>query len=471
MSSTKDFEKLKEQGEAPDWQTIVGYETIKNGYLSKGETPKDAYMRVASTAAKRLYRPELTDIFFEAMWKGWLCPASPVFSNTGTEKGLPISCFINEIQDSMISIMEGNVELSMLTKGGGGVGMDYNNVRGTGRNIKNNGKSNGVIPWMKISDTIISSTNQGSTRRGACSYNLSIRHSDIKDFLRIRKPEGDLNRQCLNSNHCVQIPDEFMDKLTKGGKEEAELWELLMKMRHETGQPYIQYIDTCNDKAPQVYKDRGMEIKNTNICSEILGYTDKNHTIVCCLSSLNLGKFTEWEHYSFSNGMTLPEVGTWFLDGIMSEFIKKARNKPGFEKAINFAYKGRMLGLGVLGLHTYFQEKKVPFTSMLSTSYTHRIFKFIRNYADKASRDLATVYGEPEWCEGSGYRNTHRLALAPTVSNSTIAGGMSPGIEPIKSNVFSWDSAKGNFIIKNPTLKRLLEERGKNTSEVWKQIN
>ena len=454
----------------PEWFTEGGLNTISKGYLLKGENVFDAYQRVAHAAAINLEKPELEQYFYEALIKNWLCPASPVLSNLGTTRALPISCFGIDIGDSIYKIASGSLELMMLTKSGGGVGIGLSRIRGRGSLIKNNGHSEGVIPWSKRYDTDILSTNQGSVRRGAASVNLNVEHDDVDEFLRIRRAQGDVNRQCLNLNHCIQITDGFMERMLSGGKKEQELWINILKTRFETGEPYLHFIDTTNRNKPEAYKNNNLDVSMTNICSEITLYTDEDHSFVCCLSSLNLTRFEEWEKYKFDNGMTLPELGIWFLDGVLQDFINRGQHIQGLEKAVRSAEKGRALGLGVLGWHTFLQRKELPFIGFQSMKWTNRIFKFIKSEAEKASRDLAIEYGEPEWCQGTGKRNSHLLALAPTVSNSVISGGVSASIEPIRANCYNLKGAKGVSIVKNQELENLLKQYGHNTKKVWQSI-
>lgn len=453
----------------PEWMSQMGIDTVSKGYLQENENVFEAYDRIARTASRQLGKPELTKFFKEALEKNWLCPASPVFSNLGTDRGLPISCFGMDVNDSIFDIAMGSVELMMMTKSGGGVGIGLNRIRGRGKGITGNGQSEGIVPWAKRYDSDIISTNQGSVRRGAASVNLNIEHLDIDEFIRIRRPEGDPNRQCLNLHHAVQVTDRWMESMLSGDEEKRELWKEILKSRVETGEPYLHFIDTTNDNRPDSYKNFGLEVSMTNICSEITLYTDKDHSFVCCLSSLNLSRYEEWAEYKFENGMTLPELSTWFLEGVITEFVLKAEKIKGLEKAVLSAIKGGALGLGVLGWHSFLQKKKLPFNSLVSSAYNKKIFKFIDEESEKASRNMAAVYGEREWTFGTGLRNTHRMALAPTYSNSIISNA-SAGIEPMRANAYNMKSAKGTFLYKNPYLVEVLDELNKNETEVWKDI-
>ena len=448
----------------PEWMNEMSLATISKGYLMPGETPKKAYKRVSDAVAVRLKRPDLAAKFFKYMWKGWLNLASPVLSNTGTERGLPISCFGIDTPDSIRGIGLTNAELMRLSSLGGGVGVSLSRIRSRGSVIGENGYSEGVVPWAKIYDSTIIATNQGAVRRGAASVNLDINHGDIKEFLQIRRPKGDPNRQCLNLHQCVVVDDEFMQKLERRDPEAIELWLEILKSRVETGEPYVMFKDNVNKDNPQAYVKNNLEVTMTNICTEITLYTDEEHSFICCLSSVNLAKYDEWKDTD------LIETAIYFLDGVLEEFLYKTNGRDSLIRSHRSAKKGRAIGLGVLGWHTFLQEKGLPFSSVASTAWTNKIFSQIKTQAEAASRQLVEEYGEPEWCKGTGMRNTHLLAIAPTVSNSTISGGVSAGIEPIPANIYTFNSGKGTFIRKNPVLEKYLEDRGHNTDEVWDQI-
>ena len=449
----------------PAWgDTDVYKKTISGGYLYNGESPRDAYMRVSNTVAKRLYRPELAETFFEYIWKGWLCLASPVLSNTGIDRGLPISCFGIDVADSIQDIGKKNLEMMLLAKHGGGVGIGINMIRPAGAKITGNGTSDGVVPFCKIYDSTILATNQGSVRRGAASVNINIDHDDFEEWLEIREPKGDVNRQSLNLHQCTVVGDKFMRRLISGDNEARKKWGKLLQKRKATGEPYILFKGNTNKQNPQAYKDNALKVHMTNICSEITLHTDENHSFVCCLSSLNLAKYDEWKNTNIIYD------SIWFLDGVLEEFIQRAKYRKGFENSVRSAEKGRALGLGVLGWHTYLQEKGLPFEGLLAQYETRRIFSQIKIESERASMALADVYGEPLWCVGTGFRNTHLRAIAPTVSNSKLSGNVSPGIEPWAANVFTEQSAKGTFIRKNPTLVKVLEKAKINTKETWDKI-
>jgi len=465
---------MKNYGEENGWEIDVDFpswgnneiyiKTISKTYLQAGEKPKDAYWRVATAVAKRLEKPQLATKFFDYMWKGWLCLATPVLANTGTDRGLPISCFGIDVGDSIYEIGSKNLELMLLAKHGGGVGIGINMIRPAGTKITGNGTSDGVVPFCKIYDSTILATNQGSVRRGAASVNIKIEHKDFEDFLEIREPKGDVNRQSLNLHQCVVISDRFMKKLEEGELDARRKWGKLLQKRKATGEPYIMYKGNVNKANPEMYKKNGLKVHMTNICSEIVLHTDEQHSFVCCLSSLNLAKYDEWKDTD------LVYTSTIFLDGVLEEFIQRAKNLKGFENSVRSAERGRALGLGVLGWHTYLQQKGLPFEGLQAQFETRKIFSQLKIESERASRWLATEYGEPLWCKESGMRNTHLRAVAPTVSNSKLSGNVSSGIEPWAANVFTEQTSKGTFIRKNPELKKVLKKIGFDTKETWDKI-
>jgi ribonucleoside-diphosphate reductase alpha chain len=449
----------------PTWgDTEVYKKTITGGYLLQGESPKDAYWRVANTVARRLYKPEMAYKFFDYIWEGWLCLASPVLSNTGTDRGLPISCFGIDVADSIQDIGQKNLEMMLLAKHGGGVGIGVNMIRPAGARITGNGTSDGVVPFCKIYDSTILATNQGSVRRGAASVNINIEHDDFLDWLEIREPKGDVNRQSLNLHQCAVVGDKFMRKLESGDQEARKRWSKLLQKRKATGEPYILFKGNTNKVNPEAYKTNGLKVHMTNICSEITLHTDESHSFVCCLSSLNLEKYDEWKDTN------LVYDAIWFLDGVLEEFIQRAKGLRGFENSVRSAVKGRALGLGVLGWHSLLQKNGIAFEGLLAQFKTREIFSKIKIETERASRALAEVYGEPLWCAGTGMRNTHLRAVAPTVSNSKLSGNVSPGIEPWAANVFTEQSAKGTFIRKNNELKKVFRKIGIDTKETWDKV-
>lgn len=467
MKKKTKLEELKEQGLAPQWMTEEGFATISKGYMLEGENPREMYRRVARSAAVSINEPELEDEFFEIMYdKNWLCPASPVLSNLGTNRGLPISCYGIDTPDSVDGIYKSVHEMAMLTKHGGGVGISLSRIRGRGELIRGgaNGKSEGIVPWAKCYDTAIVATSQGNVRRGAASLNLEVDHKDFEEFLNIRRPKGDVNRQCLNIHQCAVVTDDFMNRVEKGNLDARVKWIELLKTRLETGEPYIMFKDSVNNANPLAYTKNNLEVTMTNICSEITLYTDELHSFICCLSSLNLVRFDEWKD---SN---LVALTVKFLNGVLNEFIDRAKNIPGFERVVRSALKGRAIGIGVLGWHTLLQQKGHSFDSFEAMMLNAQVFRTINENAISASQEMAKIHGEPEWCKGTGMYNTHLVAIAPTRSNSIISGDVSPGIEPIIANAYTDKTAKGVFIRKNKALAKVLEKYNKNTQEIWSQI-
>ena len=451
----------------PVWGNTEEYiKTISNGYLIGRETPKDAYTRVCRAITNRLNQTQaFEDKLFTYIWNNWLCLATPVLANTGTDRGLPISCFGVDVGDSIQDIGNKNLEMMLLAKHGGGVGVGMNMLRPAGSPISNsNGTTDGVVPFCKIYDSTILATSQGNVRRGAASINLNIEHDDFWEWIEIREPKGDVNRQCLNLHQCVVISDKFMRKLEDGDQESRRRWAKVLQKRKATGEPYVMFRGNVNKANPEMYKKNGLKVFMTNICSEIALYTDESHSFVCCLSSLNLAKYDEWKDTD------LVYTATFFLDGVLEEFIQKAKNMRGFENSVRSAEKGRALGLGVLGWHTYLQQKGMSFEGLPAQMHTRSIFSHIKLESERASRDMARIYGEPLWCRGFEMRNTHLRAVAPTVSNSKLSGNVSAGIEPWAANVFTEQSLKGTFIRKNQELEKVLKRIGWNTKEVWDKI-
>lgn len=461
----KTLEELKAIGEAPEWLEDAGFQTLTNGYLQKNETPRGMYVRVSKAAA--VHYPEEAGAekeFFDAMWKNWLCLATPVASNMGAS-AYPISCNSIHLGDSITSIFTKISELAALSAKGAGVGFYCGDVRGRGEPIGSSGaKSEGIIPWLKIFDATTIGVNQGSTRRGASAAYLPVDHPDIEEFLDIRRPTGDANRRCLNLNHGVVISDAWMNDMLGGNKDKRQIWQKILLSRVETGEPYLLFSDNVNDQNPECYKANGLDVKTSNICSEIVLHTSSEYSFVCCLSSINLVRWEEWKDTS------LIRTCIRFLDAVLEEYIIKTEGVPELQASRRSAIAGRAVGLGALGWHTLLQERGIPFDSFDAMSLNATIFKKMRKEADAATEELAKEKGEPEWCKGFGRRNSHCIALAPTVSNALISGGFSPSIEPLPGNLHSQKSAKGTFIRKNKTLEKLFKAKGIDTPEIWKSI-
>lgn len=463
----KDYHDGQKSGEVPSWMTLEGFQTLSRGYLLPEESPRGMYQRISKKAADILSQPDMESEFFNAFWANWICPASPVCSNFGTTRGLPISCFSSTIPDSVDGIFKTVHETAMLSKYGGGIGHYWGNVRGRGQEITGNGQSEGIIPWLKIEDTVIASVSQGGVRRGSSAQYLDVSHPDIDEFLDVRRQTGDESRRCRSTgfHHAVVFDDDFMHCVEDGDEEARRIWSKFLKARWEMGEPYAMFGDNANNSAPQMYKDKGLKITTSNLCNEIYLYTDDDHTFVCCLSSMNLARYDEWKD---TNAV---QLAIWFLDAVMEDFIMQAWDIEGFERAVRFAEASRALGLGALGWHTFLQSKMIPFESFGAMQLNNEIWRNIKDEATIASQKLADAYGEPEWCKGYGVRNTHLTAVAPTLSNSIISGGVSEGIQPIVANVYANKTAKGTFLRRNPTLETLLEAKGHNNDVTWRKIN
>ena len=458
----------KKQGwsidDIPKWGNNSLYlTTMLGGYLQNKETPKEAYNRIASTAATYLNKPELFSKFFEILWNGWLIPSTPVMSNFGTNRGLPISCFGGYIGDSMYDIYRKNLEMAILSKHGGGTAYDFSEIRPKGALIKDgsNGTTDGIIPFMKSFDSTIIASKQGKMRRGAVALYLSANHPEFADFLKIREPKGDINRQCHNIHMGAKFSNDFMEEVVNKNGSKRELWLEHIKTRVKTGEPYTFFTDNANANLKSTFSTYNLKVRHSQLCAEIMLPSDENHTFVCCLSSMNLYK---WEEWSKTDAVY---YATIFLDAVISEFLDKAKHIQGIEDSIRFAEKSRALGLGALGWASLLQKMRIPFVGIQATSLTRVIFSHMKEKSDKASMWMANEFGEPTWCKGSGYRNLTCLAVAPNRSSSKLAGGVSQGIEPFAANLYMDDDAKGAHLRRNPDLETLLDEKGLNTPQTW----
>lgn len=456
--------RLQEQGEAPEWLTEEGLQILQSGYLLPQETPRAMWQRVATAAA--FYYPEIPNIkdkFFDLMWKGWLGLSTPVASNMGTERGLPVSCFGSYMPDTLIAIFDTVKEVAVMTKYGGGTSVHMNDIRSSNSIVAGTGgTASGPVSWSKILDSTILAVSQGSVRRGSVAAYLPIEHFDAETFINIRNPTQDKNFYCSNIHHGVTITNKFMQELINGNKRNRELWIKLLEVRFKTGEPYIVFYDHAQVNNPKHLN--WYQVNGSNLCTEIFLHTDAHHSFVCVLSSLNLAKYDEWKNTDAI------KTAIYFLDAVCEEFIQKTKHIPGMERARSFALKSRALGLGVLGYHTLLQSKYLAWDSYEAMSLNAEIFRTMQNEARKTSQELAKLKGEPEWLVGTGYRNSHLLAVAPTGSNSVISGNVSPGIEPIAANVFVHKTAKGTFIKKNQVLEKWLTEQNRNTDDVWLAI-
>lgn len=442
------------------WFNEESEQMLNRGYLLKGETLEGAIDRVTEAAAKRLYKPELKEAFKEMIVKGWISFSSPVWANMGTQRGLPISCFNVHVPDSIEGITHKMGEVIMQTKIGGGTSGYFGELRHRGTAVTDNGKSSGAVSFMKLFDTSMDVVSQGGVRRGAFAAYLDIDHDDVEEFLQIR----DIGNPIQNLFMGVCVPDYWMHEMIEGDTDKRRIWAKVLESRQQKGMPYIFFTDNVNRNKPQVYKDKGLTINASNLCSEIMLPSTAEESFICCLSSMNLELYDEWKD---TNAVKL---AIYFLDAVLSEFIEKTEGNYYLSAARNFAIRHRALGLGVLGYHSYLQRNMIPFESMEAKMFNAKVFKQIQEQSLAASKELANIYGEPELLKGYGVRNATTMAIAPTTSSSAILGQTSPGIEPFASNYYKAGLAKGNFIRKNKYLAKLLEEKGLDTEDVWRDI-
>lgn len=457
--------------QVPPWMSKEAIDTLSRGYLYQGETPRGMYERVANQAAKLLDYPELSADILEMLWRGFLGLATPVASNFGTSRGLPISCYSNHVSDSVPSIYSHLKESAALSQHGGGVGTYFGDIRPAGAPISSGGKSTGIVPWMRQFDQCASVVSQGGVRRGSFALYLPIDHPDLPEVLRTKDHSQGDPRDFVDSNIAVTISDEWVESLLLGDREKQKLFGEVLKARLVSGSPYIIFIDNANRANPECYTQRGLSVKLSNLCSEIFLHTDENHTFVCVLSSLNLARWEEWKDWKGpSTGKSAPELAVYLLDAVVEEFCHKAERITSMGRAVRFARKSRALGLGTMGLHALYQSKTLPFSSDRARELNYEAHKFIKEKALKASCDMASSYGEPEWCQGTGLRHTHLMAIAPTKSNSVICGAGSEGIEPIDANYYVAKQAKGTFVRKNKYLVEHLIKIEQNTDKTWESI-
>lgn len=442
------------------WVTPETETVLQRGYLLPGETPQDAVRRVTTAAANRLDRPDLQPKFEALVANGWMSLSSPVWANMGTDRGLPISCFGSYVEDSMDGITKTLSECIMMTKFGGGTSAYFGHLRERGAGIRNNGKSSGPVSFLKMFDAMIDTVSQGNVRRGAFAAYLDIEHPDVNEFLKIK----DIGNAIQNIFFGVTVTNQWMEEMVAGDKEKRATWAKVLHSRQEKGLPYIMFSDNVNDNAADVYRDKGMRIYNSNLCSEIALPVKEDESFVCCLSSMNLEYYEDWKDTD------AVQTAIWFLDAVMEEFVQKSANQPYMERTHNFAKRHRALGLGVMGYHAYLQKNNIPFESMEAKQFNSSAHAHIRREAEQGSRDLAEAYGEPELLKGYGRRNTTLMAVAPTTSSSSILGQTSPGIEPYSSNYYKVGLSKGNFMRKNKFLKALLQEKDMDREEIWQSI-
>lgn len=433
---------------------------LKRGYLSENETPEDRLKQISKQAEKYLNMPGFADKFYDYLSKGFYSLATPVWTNFGKNTGLPVSCFGSFIPDSTDQIFEKIGEVGIMSKYGGGTSGYFGALRPRGSSISKGGKTDGPVRFMELFDKTADIISQGSARRGSFAAYLPVEHPDILEFLKIRSDGHPIQNMSIG----VTITNDWMKKMLDGDTEKRNVWAKIIEKRFETGYPYVTFIDNINNSNPQVYKDENLFVKAQNLCNEICLFSDASNSFVCVLSSLNL---LHWDEIIKTDAI---ETLIYFLDAVNEEFVQKSHKLNFFESANKFAKEHRALGAGVLGWHSLLQSKLIPFESMEAKLLNTQIWKTIRSRADKASEFLASHLGEPEILKGYGRRNTHTLAVAPTTSSSFILGQVSPSIEPLNSNYFVQNLAKGSFTYKNPYLQKLLESKGFNNQETWKSI-
>ena len=433
---------------------------LKRGYLEEGQSAEGRISEIAESAQEILGIPGFAEKFEDYMSKGWYSLSSPIWANFGLKRGLPISCFGSYISDKMEEILKKSAEVGMMTKAGGGTSGYFGELRERGAEISSGGKSNGPVHFMEIFETVANVVSQSNVRRGSFAAYLPVEHPDILEFLKIR---GDGNT-IQNLSIGVTISDEWMKEMLAGDKEKRKIWAAIIKKRFESGYPYIFFSDNMNNNSPLVYQEKGLKIYASNLCSEIALHSNQDESFVCNLSSMNLLHYDEWKDTD------APEILTYFLDAVMTEFIDKCKKLPFMEAPANFAKRQRALGIGVLGWHSFLQSKNIAFESFDSKLLNSEIHKLIFEKTQNASKQMAKVYGEPELLKGYGLRNVTTMAIAPTTSSSFILGQVSPSIEPLNSNYFVKDLAKGKFTYKNPYLEKLLEKHEKNDAATWKSI-
>tara|TARA_R110002012_G_scaffold57817_5_gene149273 strand:- start:1735 stop:3441 length:1707 start_codon:yes stop_codon:yes gene_type:complete len=449
----------------PEWMNEEALITLASGYLLPGEVPKDAIRRISRAAANHLKRSDLEVEFFQAIWAGFISLSSPIWSNFGTNRGLPISCFNSHVPDSIEGIGKTLFETTIMTKNGGGTSTYWGDVRARGSKIgKGQGESNGSKSMMQMSDMMIRVVSQGGVRRGMMAVYQDADHGDIDEFLNNRKIGDPI--QELTSGVCIS--DNFVEKLYNGDRKSLSTWAKILELRNDTGLPYVMFTDNAN-KGVSVPKWYGhgtdYQIKSSNLCTEIMLPSTEEESFVCCILSLNLAKWDEWKN---SN---VVELAVYLLDAVLSEFIQKTEGMAGMERPRLFAQRHRAIGVGVIGWHSFLQDRNIPFTGFLANGYTREIFSNIKEKAESASEKMADEYGPCAVCydKGVNRRHTTLLAVAPTTTNAAITG-VSLQCEPWASNYFIKEGNKGDFVYKNEALTKLLIESGKNTDEVWDSI-
>lgn len=433
---------------------------LQRGYLLEGTTALDRIRYIAEHAERKLGIEGYADKFYHYMARGYFSLSSPIWSNFGLDRGLPISCFGSYIGDSIHEIMETTAEVGMMSKIGGGTSGYFGDIRPRGSAIKNNGKSDGSFNFSKLFDTVIDVISQGTSRKGQFAGYIDIEHGDIDEWLDIHTEGNPI--QLMYYGVCVG--HDWLESMKSGDPYKRQLWAKLLQRKTETGIPYLFFKDNANAGRPDVYKDKNMTVHASNLCTEIMLPSSSDESFVCCLSSMNLLYFDEWKDTD------APEVLTYFLDVVMSEFIEKSNEIPFLHRANKFARRHRALGLGVLGWHSYLQANNIAFDSFQAMQKNNEVFRTLQEKTLKASQELAKRFGEPEILKGYGRRNTTLMSIAPTKSSSFILGSVSPSVEPFKSNYYVKDLAKIKTVYKNPFLEKLLKEKGLDNEEIWESI-
>jgi ribonucleoside-diphosphate reductase alpha chain len=458
---SEERKKLQEQDLVPQWYTTAGYQMFKEKYEwdTNSRSVRGQFERIASTAARHVpMLPEAEAKFFELLWKGWLSPSTPVLANMGTTRGMPVSCSGTIATDSIDGFYSNLHEVAMLTKNGFGTASDFSNIRPRGSKISIGGKASGVLPVIKEHVNAMRNVAQGTARRGAWACYLDIEHGDFHEVVEHISAEPD------DLNIGWTIRQSFIDRLDADDQEAITRFQKAMKVKMVTGKGYFFFIDKANAKRPVMYKDLGLMINNSQLCSEIMLFNDAEHTYTCVLSSKNASKYREWKDTDAVYWATV------FLDCVASEFIEKAKDIPGLEKAVRFTIKGRALGLGLCGIHTLFMQEGLPFESFDAHRLSQEIQKHIDEESLRASKDLAKLLGEPEWCKGYGVRNTHRIAIAPTKSTALLMGGISEGINPDPAMSYTQMTAAGEVDRLNPVLLELMKKKGVYTKKHIQEI-
>jgi len=456
---SEDRKAGQKDGDVPEWMTTGGYQMFMNKYSFEGQTVKQTYQRIAKAASIHTPKPKLwNERFFDLMWNGWLACSSPVLANMGTNRGTPVSCSGGYVGDSIYNFYDSQLETAMLTKNGFGTSSYLGDIRARGESITTGGHSSGVVPVFNDYVQVSRDVSQGNTRRGAWAGYIGIDHADFYELV------DDLMAEPDDKNIGWIVTDEFIKRLDDGDTDAIERYQRSLKAKCVTGKGYYVFVDKINRANPEMYKQNDLTVKASNLCTEIALFSDKQHTFTCVLSSMNLSMWDDWKDTDAVFWATV------FLDCVAQEFINQAKNIRGLEKAVRMTEKGRALGLGTLGFHTYLQKNSIPFDSFDTFQLNNQIFRHMDKESLRASKWMAEAWGEPEWCKGFGVHNTHRLAVAPNTSSALLCGGVSQGIEPVVQNVYNQPTAAGEIERINPELLKIMKKKNKHTIAVKKDI-